>query len=507
MVTLSLFDTLLGLYNEEIMNELILKYVLNAQHIPISQRHKINKIQCYANTVDYFLDLAPEVMKNSTKISNENSSMDYQLQLSSLGPELLQTTPLNIPSGPTSLPPSNVSKTIGANWNHYGLHSGGGHETLYANYHAYLFEAHLTIKKCKMACDQWNNSYYYKPSSQPKEKRMPNEELVQMIKQFLAEFPVDETSSAFNNNQMVDEHINNSCNKMDSLQSIGESSGYESFKYRPEEDDEVQQHKSDSSFSSNITIVKSNVPPWLVSNCREEQIIELDFSEDLFAQGTVSLGEFILYKFEFSLKTFSKFAGPFFTSIWNKLQTFTSNCLYVNLHLTGLIAHICYYPLPLVHSILLRPDIPTTSDTPSFYQVLKILKQQIDAELPLSEESLEMIDIGRTFLIDREFKIINARKIALEAHKSPSKSATINVLPSSSGNASNSSTAQVSIYDPFKRQEKKKTLGNTFTSMFRRPSAQSQGEFFGIFYFLTRFWSLKLVINLKLLGPVEHKNR
>lgn len=111
-----------------------------------------------------------------------------------------------------------------------------------------------------------------------------------------------------------------------------------------------------------------------------------------------------------------------------------------------------------MHSILLRPDIPTTSDIPSFYQVLKILKQQIDAELPMTEDSLELIDIARTFLIDREFKLINARKIALEAFKTSGK---------------NSSTQQTqSSYDPFKRlDEKRKSSGNSIMNIFRRSSA------------------------------------
>lgn len=110
-----------------------------------------------------------------------------------------------------------------------------------------------------------------------------------------------------------------------------------------------------------------------------------------------------------------------------------------------------------MHSILLRPDIPTTSDIPSFYQVLKILKQQIDAELPMTEESLEMIDLGRTFLIDREFRLINARKIALEALKSQNAS---------------QGASQLQSFDPFKRQDgKRKSTGNPIMNIFRRPSA------------------------------------
>jgi hypothetical protein len=116
--------------------------------------------------------------------------------------------------------------------------------------------------------------------------------------------------------------------------------------------------------------------------------------------------------------------------------------------------------LPLVHSILLRPDIPTTSDIPSFYQVLKILKQQIDAELPMTEDSLELIDVGRTFLIDREFKLINARKIALEALKSSSTSQPA------------AGTSQPQSLDPFKRQDdKRKSSSNSIMNIFRRTSS------------------------------------
>jgi len=149
--------------------------------------------------------------------------------------------------------------------------------------------------------------------------------------------------------------------------------------------------------------------------------------------------------------------------------------LYVNLHLTGLISHIALYPLPLVHSILLRPDIPTTSDIPSFYQVLKILKQQIDAELPLTEDSLELIDIGRTFLIDREFKLINARKIALESLKTSSKGTT-STSQQSSSQTGNIQASQA--YDPFKRQdEKRKSSGNSIMNIFRRsPAAPSSTQ-------------------------------
>ena len=155
MVTLSLFDTLLSLHVEEIMIDLILKYLIDAPHIPLNQKHKINKIQAYGNTVDHFLDLVPEVMKNSNKILSENNSLDHIQQQSPLQTSQNQS-PVSLPVMGSG---NGVSRTIGANWNHYGLHTG---DTLYSNYHAYLFDAHQKIKVSQQACAQWTNNYYYR---------------------------------------------------------------------------------------------------------------------------------------------------------------------------------------------------------------------------------------------------------------------------------------------------------------------------------------------------------
>lgn len=288
MVTLTLFDTILGLYNEELIMELILKYLIGAPHIPIAQKHKINKIHSYAKTVDYFLELAPEAMKNSNMIIAEHKSLDYQ-------------QPASLPIQIQSSSSNSISRTIGANWNHYGLHNTG--ESLYSNYHAYLYDAHQKIKRTKQSCDQWTDNFFYK--SPQKEKRlnakMPNEQLVQMIQNFLTEFSIEPNTTTM---MMTGEEATNNSNnvsassskQLDSLQSIGESSGYESMKYRPDDDhdedqsaDVSQSNQISTAINSNVTIVK-NIEPWRISRFKDDQIIELELTEDAFLQGTVSLG-------------------------------------------------------------------------------------------------------------------------------------------------------------------------------------------------------------------------
>ncbi|XP_055588972.1 FHIP family protein AAEL005291 isoform X2 [Uranotaenia lowii] len=501
MVALSLFDSLLGLNCEDLMLELMLKHLLNCQHVPISHRFKINRVDPYENAVEYFLNVSPDIMKkvnNVLSINNNNSTSTGMLSTTGNG--------------------RSITKTIGANWNHYGMNNG---ETLLASYQAYLLEARQRIQQCKQACDQWNNEYRYQKTSKsnhhgsqiatsnssncnslsPSGTTTTDEVQaykVQMIKSFLAEFTVEEaaeglgyslqdarssqcqsptTGVIFGSAQVLQNGTVMATGKqLDSLQSLGDSSGYESLNIASIAGlGGLGMVSTGNGSGTGSEDGRRQPESWKVSSLREETVMDLDLSEDLFAQGTVTL-------------------GPFLTAIWSKLQTFTSNCLYVNLQLTGLISHLAWFPLPLLHSILLRPDIPTTSDTPSFHQVLKILKQQIDAELPECEESLEIVDVARSFLVDREFRLINMRKNAIESSTTTQSGGLLN---GSSGVGSVSMTSSLSqttpvqltpssSYDPFKRNDtKRKSITNSFSSIFRRPGSSASSGLAQVFQFFT----------------------
>nr|NP_722866.1 uncharacterized protein Dmel_CG3558, isoform B [Drosophila melanogaster]AAN10405.1 uncharacterized protein Dmel_CG3558, isoform B [Drosophila melanogaster] len=450
MVTMALFDTLLGLHCEDLMLELLLKFMLPGKHVPISHRHKINKIDPYLNSSEFFLELSPDVMKRARDLARPKSVHE---------PVVSELTPL------PSLPSPVMSKTIGANWNYYGVHTG---DSLYANIQAYLFEAHWRIAQCQKDCLKWANSYRYQKWPRHGQGRV-HAHALELARQFFSEFGGGPIAA----NETGEKQL-------DSLQSIGESSGYESFKWRPADEEseatdttvattasEADMDHNSSSLSS-VLGASGKRESWRTSNSNRNELIltDLDFSEDLFAQGTVSL-------------------GPFLNAIWGKLQTFTSNSLYVNLHLTGLITRLAWYPLPLIHSLLLRSDIAITSDTPSFHQVLRILKQQIDAELPVTEDSLEIIDVARSSLIDREFRLANARKgnEGSPMHHSQQQQMVTNSgqqqgqLRSAYATLSAATPVQAtptSAYDPFKRSDnKRRSISKSITSMFSRKSAST----------------------------------
>lgn len=136
---------------------------------------------------------------------------------------------------------------------------------------------------------------------------------MEIIKSLLSEFAYDPFSNG--SHQYVDKNLK----QLDSLQSLGESSGYESLRYRPEEDDSTLSENSTSTTTDGSTVTKStNIHNNNNNNSVKEQIedinsiegnikrksevwkmsarrpdatlTDIDFSEDLFIQGTVSLG-------------------------------------------------------------------------------------------------------------------------------------------------------------------------------------------------------------------------
>lgn len=62
-------------------------------------------------------------------------------------------------------------------------------------------------------------------------------------------------------------------------------------------------------------------------------------------------------------------AGPFLTTLMEKLKNFLSNSFYINLHLTGLISRLAAYPQPLLRAYLLDYSLVLQPNVPSLFEV------------------------------------------------------------------------------------------------------------------------------------------
>lgn len=267
MVTLSLFDTLLALQCEDLMVELLLKFLVPGRHIPSAHRHKVNRTEGYALAIDHFLELAPEVMKlqqsaaDGTADGTAAASIAKTSSTTGTGSQATTTT--------TTI---GISKTIGANWNHYGVNNTG--DSLYANYRAYLFDARQKISTCQRGCSRWSHNYRLVTTSkttsadddqQQLKQRQRSERTLGLIRDFLTEFsdpkeipthPAAASSTTTSSAATAAAQPK----QLDSLQSLGESSGYESFKYRVDDgdDDSSAEDRSAAANSSSSTTLSTS---------------------------------------------------------------------------------------------------------------------------------------------------------------------------------------------------------------------------------------------------------
>lgn len=271
------------------MSELVLKHLSPCYHVPLAHKRKINEVEPYLAASDYFLNLTPEVMKNLNSITNENNG----------------SSP---PPSSSSSTGTNNSKSIGHN---FGINNS---DSLYSNYYAYIFDAHHKIAQCKKACDDWPNKYRYQKLASSRKnsgsvsetnnltnnnnnngnaKKGVNSQKVQMIRQILEELDcgteICKITVCVSPSSGSDSGEKNKLH--DSLQSIGESSGYESFRYRPEDDPESEssENKIQAEESQKSIMIQE---PWKVSSRKLSDDVELDLAEDLFAKGTINLGRY-----------------------------------------------------------------------------------------------------------------------------------------------------------------------------------------------------------------------
>lgn len=294
MVSLSLFDTLLSLHCEDLMLELLLKYLLPCQHVPISHRYKVNQVAPFAIASSQFLDLSPEVMKLATDSATLDSSNGHWP-----GGDFSQNNS-NSNTSPQHLhhQGSMASKTIGANWNHYGLHTS---DSLYGNYQAYLFDAKKRIGSCKQACqERWSSMYSYQRQKSAK-RSFGGYQTMELMREFLEEFDCSKGSA------ITQVTSGSGSAEETSLNSLGEgSSGYESFRNNRLEDtdDTVHNSSEENSGGGMVTVMTSGSGSrggvmkeiWKISQnkCDSLTVYDIDLSEDLFTQGTVYLGENII---------------------------------------------------------------------------------------------------------------------------------------------------------------------------------------------------------------------
>ncbi|XP_076602784.1 FHF complex subunit HOOK-interacting protein 1B isoform X1 [Chaetodon auriga] len=186
MVSLSLFRTLLSLNCEDVMLQLVLRYLLPCTHVMLSQRRAIRETDLYGKSADKFLSLIPECCRLSAASSAERDEDGafWGKVLNSPSTESpappRPSTPSRLaffmrqqssgggsggggPSTPTSMEPlqsgSSSSHPLSPD---SPMHQQQGHTECLdwdSGYLEYLKDARRGIEFCSWACRDWSAPY------------------------------------------------------------------------------------------------------------------------------------------------------------------------------------------------------------------------------------------------------------------------------------------------------------------------------------------------------------
>ncbi|KAM9677792.1 FHF complex subunit HOOK-interacting protein 1A isoform 1-T3 [Trichechus inunguis] len=141
VVSLALFRTLIGLHCEDVMLQLVLRYLIPCNHMMLSQRWAVKERDCYSVSAAKLLALTPVCCSSGITLTLGNQERDC----------ILWSKCMHDSSGPTDQqPPEAFSPS--ACIVEYG-------KALDISYLQYLWEAHTNILRCMKACRTWSALY------------------------------------------------------------------------------------------------------------------------------------------------------------------------------------------------------------------------------------------------------------------------------------------------------------------------------------------------------------
>ncbi|XP_004469860.2 FHF complex subunit HOOK-interacting protein 1A [Dasypus novemcinctus] len=141
VVSLALFRTLIGLHCEDVMLQLVLRYLIPCNHMMLSQRWAVKERDCYSVSAAKLLALTPICCSSGITLTLGNQERDY----------ILWSKCTHDSSGPMEqLLPEMFSPS--ACIVEYG-------KALDISYLQYLWEAHTNILHCMRDCRMWSTLY------------------------------------------------------------------------------------------------------------------------------------------------------------------------------------------------------------------------------------------------------------------------------------------------------------------------------------------------------------
>ncbi|KAM6269720.1 FHF complex subunit HOOK-interacting protein 1A isoform 3-T9 [Porphyrio hochstetteri] len=374
VVSLALFRTLIGLHCEDVMLQLVLRYLIPCNHMMLSQRCAVKERDCYSVSAAKLLALTPVCCSTGITLTLESQEKDYILWT-----KTAQTKD----SGRRSSESTCIVE--------YG-------RAVDISYLQYLGEAQEAILQCLKDCKVWS-ALYDGVNPDP-------DTFIQMLAE---ENSTDVEHPMFQLQQRTPSMCSSSQvtpfgEKMqlelewDDSYDTGISPGSDMSSPQPYDDMGSTEMPPPAEPPKHIQEMKKNAIMLIKGSYIEESdfqddvivyrlCAQKDTQEDNFKEKTSKVAREheiqsqtvvngLLAKNQ--LETDLDEHRPFISVVLSKLENMLENSLHVNLLLIGIITQLASYPQPLLRSFLLNTNMVFQPSVRSLYQVLASVKNKIE---------------------------------------------------------------------------------------------------------------------------------
>uniref|UniRef100_A0A2A4K0J7 FHF complex subunit HOOK-interacting protein C-terminal domain-containing protein n=1 Tax=Heliothis virescens TaxID=7102 RepID=A0A2A4K0J7_HELVI len=436
LVSLALMETLIDLNCEDVMLDLVFRHLLNGHHLMVAYRHKIADPEPYRDAAVAFLGLSPRCCARPMEMTKQ-----WIDDLALTGRRVLDfksDSERRVNGVHDDIAMSHFVHEIKVNY-------GNPNDTLYGNFHAYICDSRFEIVSRVLSCTNWSSRYdSVTPPKRETNNNTKDTKEIDAIPTTKEQDSLISCTSGYetktSDSSEKEQHSLTSLNEQetevkteqpsegkehDSLTSTGESSGYESFKYKD----------VDEGFAEEL-FIKSFV---------KRDAREYEGEVPLIRSWRASAESII---------------GPLLASLLKKTAALLESDVVVNCRVTSVVSKLASLPTPLLTSLLLCPGFVLQPNVPSLFQILSKLKEEVDELTEGIENSGELVDKARVFLIQREMALVKTRG------------------PTNDESHSHDTTVARPDDSPFRRMEsKRRSLSNSLSNMFgRRLSSSSPSQ-------------------------------
>ncbi|XP_007527832.2 FHF complex subunit HOOK-interacting protein 1B isoform X2 [Erinaceus europaeus] len=446
MVSLSLFRTLLNLSCEDVLLQLVLRYLVPCNHVMLSQKPAVRDVDLYGRAADKFLSLIPRCCRHraSSPPRPEHASWARGGPSREAGrredatgpgsPSVDSSSVVTVPrpstpsrlalflrqqslSGSETPAPAPRSPGLAASPSSSpGRRPGPAEEPgeLEDNYLEYLREARCGVDHCVRACRTWSAPYDGErppPEPSPVGSRTKKRSLLsEEDRGNVGEGEEEELGSGG-----LTGSIGEGSSHLPPLQLNGAPGpwpeGAKKVRRVPQEGaGELLEGPSEGMAGlegfgqelRELEVALSNGGAGPEPPLEPPLPLEEEEAYKSFTCPPEPPGPF----FSSPLRTINQlpsqpFTGPFMAVLFAKLENMLQNSVYVNFLLTGLVAQLACHPQPLLRSFLLNTNMVFQPSVKSLLQVLGSVKNKIESFAASQEDFPALLSKAKKYLIAR----------------------------------------------------------------------------------------------------------